>query len=84
MTMSIRLIALIACLCVTPIPAYAVTPAAHETPGSCGAMQQPLAFWFGHWNVYADGKLDGRSFIESTLIAARLSNTGTTLPDSRA
>jgi len=33
----------------------------------CAAAPQPLAFWFGHWDVYAEGKLDGRNFIERTL-----------------
>ncbi len=65
--MSTRLLALLVGVCAAPMTASAVPPAAHEAPGSCRAMKQPLAFWFGRWNVYADGKLDGRSFIESTL-----------------
>ena len=67
LVMSTRLLALVAGIGAIPMPAVAVAPAAHEMPGNCNAMKQPLAFWFGHWNVYADGKLDGRSFIESTL-----------------
>ncbi|HEY2394522.1 MAG TPA: hypothetical protein VGH81_00905 [Rudaea sp.] len=36
--------------------------------GACPAPpDQPLAFWFGHWDVYAQEKLDGRNFVESTL-----------------
>ena len=34
---------------------------------TCDAANQPLAFWIGDWDVYADGKLDGRSSIENTL-----------------
>jgi len=36
--------------------------------GACATpATQPLAWWFGHWDVYAGGKLDGHNFIESTL-----------------
>jgi len=36
--------------------------------GACPApANQPLAFWFGHWDVYAQEKLDGRDFIERAL-----------------
>jgi hypothetical protein len=33
----------------------------------CTTAPQPLTFWFGHWDVYAEGKLDGHNFIERTL-----------------
>ena len=38
----------------------------NATSGACPApSSQPLAFWFGHWDVYADEKLDGRNVVES-------------------
>jgi hypothetical protein len=36
--------------------------------GACPApSSQPLAFWLGDWDVYADGKLDGHDTIEAQL-----------------
>ncbi|HSE11556.1 MAG TPA: hypothetical protein VLB69_02880 [Rudaea sp.] len=41
---------------------------ARQPAGACAvADAQPLAFWFGHWDVFADGKLDGHNFVESAL-----------------
>ena len=40
-------------------PAFAST--------GCNDSPHPLAFWLGHWDVYAEGKLDGHSYIESAL-----------------
>lgn len=43
-------------------------PVATKMSGACpAAADQPLAFWFGRWEVFAEGKLDGHSYIESTL-----------------
>lgn len=49
--------------------ADAAPPAGVNKPaGACAAADtQPLAFWFGHWDVYSNGKLDGHDFVESTL-----------------
>jgi hypothetical protein len=46
----------------------AATASADKKPGACPmTAEQPLAFWFGRWEVYSAGKLDGHSSIESTL-----------------
>jgi len=48
--------------------ACSATTSADKKAGACPTTgEQPLAFWLGRWDVYADGKLDGHSFIESTL-----------------
>jgi hypothetical protein len=48
--------------------AAAAQPAdADNRAGACAADAQPLAFWFGHWDVFSDGRLDGHNFVESTL-----------------
>jgi hypothetical protein len=43
--------------------AYAST----DNEGCENSAGQPLKFWSGHWNVFVDGALDGKSFIEPTL-----------------
>jgi hypothetical protein len=51
-----------------PMPDRNAARAAEAAADACPAgSNQPLAFWFGRWDVYADGKLDGRNFVESAL-----------------
>jgi hypothetical protein len=49
------------------IPAYSATDE-KAAPMDCEkSVEQPLKFWSGHWTVFVDGKLDGKSFVEPTL-----------------
>jgi hypothetical protein len=57
-------------LCSSCFVADALPPPTEPAPApsACSATtEQPLAFWFGHWEAFADDKLDGHSFIERTL-----------------
>jgi hypothetical protein len=49
-------------------PAYSSADEKQVTTTDCEkSAGQPLKFWSGRWNVFVDGKLDGKSFIEPTL-----------------
>lgn len=58
-----RILATLIVLCAV-LPATTSVSAAAEPV--C-ADSQPLAFWIGHWDVFADGKLDGHNYIERAL-----------------
>ncbi|HEX6832570.1 MAG TPA: hypothetical protein VF132_03460 [Rudaea sp.] len=47
---------------------HAFTQWSTETgSATCSPAALPLAFWIGHWDVYVDGRFDGRNVVERAM-----------------
>ena len=53
-------------VCATAV-LWAACLSSSAAASSCNDASRPLDFWVGHWDVFVDGKLDGRNYIERTL-----------------